>query len=183
MPSTPEEARMSVMTALGQSSVETDVGNGSSDPQVGESLQFVTCRVEGEEFAIDILSVQEIIRMVDLTRVPKTAPYVEGVINLRGRIVPVINLRRRFGMPDVPKTIHSRIIIVYVRKRAVGLLVDAVSEVMRVAKGQIEPAPSIGSALGAEFVQGVGRIGERLMTILDLNRLLVSSALPGGGDS
>ncbi len=174
---------MSAMGAVADTHAGLAAGNSASrEADGGEALQFVTCRVEGEEFAIDILSVQEIIRMVDLTPVPKTASYVEGVINLRGRIVPVINLRQRFGMPDVPRTAQSRIVIVYVRKRAVGLLVDAVSEVMRVAKSQIEAAPSIGSALGAEFVQGVGRIGERLMTILDLNRLLVSSSLPSGGD-
>lgn len=171
---------MSSTAAVLQSSASSDMGTESGGNALAdESVQFVTCCVEGEEFAIDILSVQEIIRMVDLTLVPKTAPYIEGVINLRGRIVPVINLRRRFGMPDVPRrTSQSRIIIVYVRKRAVGLLVDAVSEVMRVVKGQIEPAPSIGGAMGAEFVQGVGRIGDRLMTILDLNRLLMSSSLP-----
>ena len=170
-------------TALQTSTMADPAAESSGESQGGEALQFVTCRVEGEEFAIDILRVQEIIRMVDLTKVPKTASYVEGVINLRGRIVPVINLRRRFGMPDVARSVHSRIVIVYVNKRAVGLLVDAVSEVKRISRSEIEPAPSIGSAMGSEFVQGVGRLGERLMTILDLNRLLLSAALPGTGQS
>ncbi len=140
----------------------------------GESfLQLVTCRIGGEEYAVDILSVQEIIRMVEITKVPKAPGYVEGVINLRGRIVPVLDLRRRLGMADIERTVSTRIVVVTVRGKAVGLVVDAVSEVLRVPQRAIEAAPALGNAAGAEFTQGVGRLQDRLLTLLDLQRLLL----------
>lgn len=137
-----------------------------------ECLQVVTCRLAREEFAVDILSVQEINRMVEITRVPKAPPFVEGVINLRGRIIPVLDLRRRFGVPDAARTARSRIVVVNVRGRVVGLIVDSVTEVLRIPRATVEPPPSLGASTGAEFVQGVGRINDRLLTLLDLNRLL-----------
>ena len=140
----------------------------------GEDLvQFVTCRIAQEEFALDVLSVQEINRMVEVTRVPKAPYFVEGVINLRGRIIPVLDLRRRFGLPASDRTDDSRIMVVLVRQRMVGLIVDEVVEVLRVPKLSIEPPPSVGSSAGAEFTQGVGRIEDRLLIVLDLNRLLL----------
>lgn len=138
-----------------------------------ESCQLVTCCVGHEEFAVDILSVQEINRMVDITRVPKAPVFVEGVINLRGRIIPVLNLRCRFGISaEGERTARSRIVVVNVRTRVVGLIVDSVSEVLRLPKQAIEPPPSLETAIGAEFIQGVGRIKDRLLTVLDLDRLL-----------
>lgn len=138
-----------------------------------ESCQLVTCCVGHEEFAVDILSVQEINRMVDITRVPKAPVFVEGVINLRGRIIPVLNLRCRFGIAtEGERTARSRIVVVNVRTRVVGLIVDSVSEVLRLPKEAIEPPPSLETAIGAEFIQGVGRIKDRLLTVLDLDRLL-----------
>ncbi|MEY4528718.1 MAG: Chemotaxis signal transducer CheW [Nitrospirota bacterium] len=140
----------------------------------GEDLvQFVTCRIAQEEFALDVLSVQEINRMVEVTRVPKAPYFVEGVINLRGRIIPVLDLRRRFGLPSSDRTDDSRIMVVLVRQRMVGLIVDEVVEVLRVPKLSIEPPPSVGNSAGAEFTQGVGRIEDRLLIVLDLNRLLL----------
>jgi purine-binding chemotaxis protein CheW len=137
-----------------------------------DGLQLVTCCVGHEEFAVDILTVQEINRMVEITRVPKAPAFVEGVINLRGRIIPVLNLRRRFGMPDGVRTARSRIVVVNVRGRIVGLIVDSVTEVLRLSKQTIEPPPSLESAIGSEFIQGVGRIKDRLLIMLDLSRLL-----------
>jgi len=147
----------------------------AEDPDAGaeEFSQFVTCRVNGEEFAVDILSVQEIIRLVDCTRVPKAPSFVDGVINLRGRIIPVLDLRRRLGMSEVERTVQSRIVVVTVRGRIVGLVVDSVTEVLRIPKSAIEPAPSLGTTVGAEFIQGVGRLDDRLLTLLDLKRLLM----------
>ena len=141
---------------------------------VGDDLcQFVTCRIAHEEYALDVLSVQEINRMVEVTRVPKAPFFVEGVINLRGRIIPVLDLRRRFGLPPTDRTDDSRIMVVLVRQRMVGLIVDEVVEVLRIQKTAIEPPPSVGSSAGAEFTQGVGRIEDRLLIVLDLNRLLL----------
>jgi purine-binding chemotaxis protein CheW len=149
-------------------------GTASRETGAGENLyQFVTCRVGHEEFALDVLSVQEINRMVEITRVPKAPFFVEGVINLRGRIIPVLDLRRRFGLPPAAQTDDSRIMVVLVRQRMVGLIVDEVVEVLRIPKSAVEPPPSVGSSAGAEFTQGVGRIEDRLLIVLDLNRLLL----------
>ena len=92
-------------------------------------LQFVICLIGSEEFAVDVLSVQEINRIVEVTRVPKTPPYVEGVINLRGRIIPVLDLRKLFGLAGAQQTTQTRIVVVSVQARLVGLIVDSVEEV------------------------------------------------------
>ena len=146
-----------------------DTGSGAGD----DLCQFVICRIGQEEFAVDVLSVQEINRLVEVTRVPKTQRFVEGVINLRGRIIPVLDLRRRFGLTACTQTLQSRIVVVSVQAKLVGFIVDSVVEVLRVPKSAIEPPPNVGSSAGAEFTQGVGRIDDRLLIVLDLNRLLM----------
>jgi purine-binding chemotaxis protein CheW len=150
--------------------IETGSGSTSDD-----LCQFVICRIGQEEFAVDVLSVQEINRLVEVTRVPKTPRFVEGVINLRGRIIPVLDLRRRFGLIASEQTTQSRIVVVSVQAKLVGFIVDSVVEVLRVPKNAIEPPPNVGSSAGAEFTQGVGRIDDRLLIVLDLNRLLVKN--------
>ena len=146
-----------------------------SDPMgsgIDDLVQFVVCRIGEEEFAVDVLSVQEINRLVEVTRVPKTPQYVEGVINLRGRIIPVLDLRRRFGLVSVEHTSHTRVVVVSHQSRLVGLVVDSVVEVLNLPKSAIELPPSVGNATGAEYTLGVGRLEDRLLIILDLNRLL-----------
>lgn len=167
-----------------QTTNSRNVGIGAGDQRDGEAagedcLQFVTCQVDQEEFALDILSVQEIIRMTELARVPKAPPYVEGVINLRGRIVPVLDLRRRLGLPTVQRTGQTRIVVVYADDRTIGLIVDAVREVIHLARERIEPPPSVGSSTSAGFTRGVGRLGDRLLILMDLQRLLFSQHHPG----
>ena len=153
--------------------VQQGAGPSGTGKSGDDLVQFVTCRIAHEEFALDVLSVQEINRMVEVTRVPKAPYFVEGVINLRGRIIPVLDLRRRFGLSAIDRTDDSRIMVVLVRQRMVGLIVDEVVEVLRLPKVMIEPPPSVGSTAGAEFTQGVGRIDDRLLIVLDLNRLLL----------
>ncbi|MDH4186954.1 MAG: chemotaxis protein CheW [Nitrospira sp.] len=143
----------------------------------GEDLvQFVICKIGAEEFAVDVLAVQEIIRMVEITQVPKAPVFVEGVINLRGRIIPVLDLRRKFNLAAIGRTAETRIVVVLVKQRMVGLLVDSVEEVIRLNRASIEPPPSLGSSAGAEFTLGIGRVGDRLLILLDLDRLLVPTA-------
>lgn len=161
-------------TGIGMAPDHRGTGGGTDQTNQDEFCQLVTCRVDREEYAVDILSVQEINRMVEITRVPKAPSFVEGVINLRGRIIPVLDLRRRFGLPEAERTDGSRIVVVTVRGRVIGLIVDSVMEVLRIPKATIEPPPSIGSTAGAEFIQGVGRISDRLLTLIDLNRLLTT---------
>lgn len=158
-----------VATDLRQTDKTADPGGSS----VTDVSQFVICNIGNEELAVDVLAVQEINRLVEVTRVPKTPAFVEGVINLRGRIIPVLDLRRRFGLSAIQRTTHTRVVVVCLQSRLVGLVVDSVVEVLNIPKHAMEPPPSIGSTPAAEFTSGVGRLDNRLLILLDLNRLLV----------
>ncbi|MBI2839503.1 MAG: chemotaxis protein CheW [Acidobacteria bacterium] len=140
-----------------------------------ELLQLVSFRLADEEFGIDILKVQEIIRMVDMTRVPNSPEFVEGVINLRGRIIPIIALRKRFGVEPRPPDKRTRIMVVEVDRKTIGFIVDSVSEVLRIPRSTVEPTPEVVSSVNAEYISGVGKLEDRLLILLDLNRLLTGS--------
>lgn len=140
-----------------------------------EVLQLVTFRLGAEEFSLDILKVQEIIRHMDLTRVPKTPDFVDGVINLRGRVIPVLDLRKRFGLPADEKTNETRIIVVDVDSKTVGLKVDAVSEVLRLPSDTVEPPPAIVTGAESDYIRGVGKLDGRLIILLDVSRILSRS--------
>lgn len=137
-----------------------------------EVLQLVTFRLGNEEFSLDILKVQEIIRHMDLTRVPRTPEFVDGVINLRGRVIPVLDLRKRFGLPEDQNTNETRIIVVDVDNTTVGLKVDAVSEVLRLPADTVEPPPSIVTGTETDYIKGVGKLDGRLLILLDVAKIL-----------
>lgn len=143
--------------------------NGS---QTEDLRQFVSFIVAGEEFGVNILTVQEIIRPVDITRVPHAPDFVEGVINLRGRILPVIDLRTRFGFPERDRDDDMRIIVVEIGAQTVGFMTDAVQEVLRVDVTAIEPAPELAVGIDAGYLRGVAKLDERLLILLDLENLL-----------
>lgn len=157
------------------SSSETIVTAKSGES--AEQLQLVTFEVGQEEFAIDILSVQEINRMMQITRVPQSPPAVEGVINLRGRIIPVVDLRKRFGMESKAHAAESRIIVVEVAGRVLGFTVDRVNEVLRVDGSIVEPAPALTCGVDTDYVRGVGKLNDRLLILLELDRLFSSTDL------
>lgn len=140
-----------------------------------EVLQLVTFRLGNEEYSMDILKVQEIIRHMDLTRVPRTPDFVDGVINLRGRVIPVLDLRKRFGMPADEKTDETRIIVVDVDNSVVGFKVDAVSEVLRLPADTVEPPPTIVKGAESDYIKGVGKLDNRLLILLDVARILSKS--------
>jgi purine-binding chemotaxis protein CheW len=142
------------------------------DLDAKEVLQLVTFRLGKEEFSMDILKVQEIIRHMDLTRVPRTPDFVDGVINLRGRVIPVLDLRKRFGLPADEKTNETRIIVVDVENRTVGLKVDAVSEVLRLPADTVEPPPSLVTGIESDYIKGVGKLDGRLIILLDVAKIL-----------
>lgn len=142
-------------------------------------LQLVTFRLGKEEYSLDILKVQEIIRHMELTRVPKSPDFVDGVINLRGKVIPVIDLRKRFGLPVDEKTNETRIIVVDVDSRTVGLKVDAVSEVLRLPSDTVEPPPAMVTGIESDYIKGVGKLDGRLLILLDVARILTKSEKEG----
>ena len=152
-------------------------GTGGNTGRSGDQLQLVSFVLAGEEFAVDILAVQEINRMMDLTRVPQSPPEVEGVINLRGKIIPVVDLRKRFGLPAADRTEQSRIVVVEINKRVLGFLVDRVNEVLRIDRGIVEPAPRMVCSIESEFIAGVGKLEDRLLILLDLEKLFHADAV------
>ena len=135
-------------------------------------LQFVTFTLGNEEYAVDILSVQEINRITEITIVPNSPDYVEGVINLRGKVIPVINLRKKFGLTDKETDDSSRIIIMEIQGITNGLIVDSVSEVLRILTNTIEPAPPMSSNISSQFIKGIAKLENRLIILIDLDRLL-----------
>ncbi len=138
----------------------------------GEVLQLVSFQLGPEEYAIDILGVQEIIRMVEITHVPNAPHYVEGVVNLRGKVIPIINLRTRLGLSATEPTKDTRIVVVEVAHLILGFIVDSVEEVLRLPEEFIEPPPTAGRGGADDFHKGVGRVDGRLLILLDLDMLL-----------
>ncbi len=134
--------------------------------------QMVTFSLASEEFGIDIMKVQEIIRIPPITRVPKARDFIEGVINLRGNVIPVVNLRVRFGMPLEKETDLSRIVVLQINGKVFGIRVDGVTEVLRLNSESIEPPPPIALGMDANFIRGVGKIGERLLILLKPDQLM-----------
>jgi purine-binding chemotaxis protein CheW len=139
-----------------------------------ELIQLVSFTIGDEEFGVDILKVQEINRMVDVTRVPNTPEYVDGVINLRGKVIPIIDLRRRFGMDRKVKDKNTRIIVVELNGRVLGFVVDAVSEVLRIPKSVTEAPPPIIAGIEAEYITAIAKLENRLLILLDLERVLTT---------
>lgn len=147
-------------------------GHGNSD----ELLQLVRFNIGEEEFGVDILKVQEINRMLEVTQVPNAPSYIDGVINLRGKVIPIVNLRERFHMPRKERDKDTRIIIVELSGKTVGFLVDGVNEVLRIPKSVTEPPPSITSDAETEYITGVGKLDDQLLLLLDLEKVLSHSA-------
>jgi purine-binding chemotaxis protein CheW len=134
--------------------------------------QLVVFKLAGESYGVEISRVQEIDRMQTITVVPQTTAFVEGVINLRGRITPVVDLRTRFGLPKAEATPLTRIVVVKTGEEWVGLVVDAVSEVLRIQMDAIEPPSPMVTATEATYLRGIAKLSERLIILLDLDRVL-----------
>jgi len=132
----------------------------------GDILQLVSFKIGNEEFGLDILKVQEIIRLRDLTRVPNMPDFVDGVINLRGQVIPVIGLRRRFGIETSEADKRTRIVVAEVNGNVLGFVVDEVSEVLRISSDTVEPPPRMGN-VDRKYVQGIGKIQDRLLIVID----------------
>ncbi len=142
--------------------------------QSTELLQLVSFIIGNEEFGVDILFVHEINRMLQITKVPNSPDFVEGVINLRGRVIPVIDLRRKLGMDRKPHDKNTRVIVVEVEGKTVGFIVDAVNEVLRIPKNITEAPPELVTGINSEFIKAVGKLDDRLLILLDLEKIISS---------
>ncbi len=151
----------------------TDKKNMTAASQTEEILQLVSFKIGEEEFGVDILKVQEINRMDQITRVPNAPDYVSGVMNLRGKVIPIIDLRKRFRLPKKDRDKDTRIIVVELKSRVVGFLVDAVNEVLRIPKNVTEPPPPMVAGIGSEYITAVGKLQDRLLILIDLEKILV----------
>lgn len=138
-----------------------------------EELQLVIFTLAKEEYGLPITKVQEINRLVSITKLPQTPSFMEGVINLRSRIIPVVDLRKRFGLEVTEHTDDTRIIIVEVNGQTVGITVDAVTEVVRLPVSNIEPPPP-SFVLDAQYIEGVGKLEGRLLILLEIDKILTS---------
>jgi purine-binding chemotaxis protein CheW len=145
------------------------------------TTQYLTFRLEDEVYATDIVQVREVLEYTRVTKVPRTPEYMRGVINLRGHVVPVLDLKLRFGLPPTVQTVNTCIIIVEVmideERMVIGALADSVQEVIELDPQQIEPAPKIGTRLNTEFIRGMGMRDGRFVTILDIERVFSSDDL------
>lgn len=138
-----------------------------------QELQLVIFRLAKEEYGLPITKVQEINRLVPITKLPQTPVFMEGIINLRGRIIPVVDLRKRFQLAVTDYNDDSRIIIVEVAGQTVGVIVDAVNEVVRMPSANVEPPPPA-FILDAKYIQGVGKLDGRLLILLEIDQILSS---------
>jgi len=145
---------------------------------ITEITQYLTFKLEEELFALDIGKVREVLDFTSITKVPQTPDYMRGVINLRGSVVPVVDLRLKFGMGLAEKTVNTCIIIAEVEldgeKVVMGAMADAVQEVLDLEPDQIEPAPRIGTKLNTEFIKGMGKHAEQFIIILDIDKVFSS---------
>ena len=143
-----------------------------AESSMRDTDQFVSFQLSGEEYGLPILRVQEIIRYAELTRIPQSEDFIEGVLNLRGRVVPVIDLRKRFELTQCEHNNSTRIVVVEIDNQVVGLMVDAVSEVQTIEENQIDPPPPLGTGISAEYIYGMGKIDDRLIILLNVERIL-----------
>ena len=143
--------------------------------------QYLTFGLGEEVFALETGSVREVIELVPVTRIPKTPPFMRGVINLRGHAVPVVDLRIKFDMPRVKDTVNTCIIIVDVEVEGenchMGAIVDSVREVFEMKPDQIDPAPRMGTSIDTEFIMGMGKIGQSVKILLDIDKVLSANEL------
>ncbi|HXC93501.1 MAG TPA: chemotaxis protein CheW [Geobacteraceae bacterium] len=160
---------------IDKAQVEVNQINIAESRDMAMLLHLVTFQLGKEEYGVEIASVQEIIRATDITHVPGAPSHVRGVINLRGKIIPVVDLRRRFALASVESSDNQRIIVVELGEKRIGMLVDSVSQVIKVPAGVVEEMPEEATSVDENFIRGVGKLESRLIIILDLNKSLLLS--------
>ncbi len=153
------------------------MSNESRDVAIDQWEQLVVFDLAHEFYGVDIGAVNTIIRMQEITKIPRTPEFVEGVINLRGSIVPVIDLRKRFGLPVSDATKSSRIVVVEAGGQMIGMVVDAVAETLRLSADMIEPPSPVVVNVDSAYVRGVGKQENRLVILIDLEKVLTEKEL------
>jgi len=152
-----------------------------SEKSKNETNQYLTFHLDAERFSLDISQVREVLDFTSVTKVPRTPDFMRGVINLRGGVVPVIDLRLKMGMPETVKTVNTRVIIVEVMVDAeatvLGVMADSVEEVCDIEPDKISPPPKIGTRLKTEFIRGMGKLGDDFIIILDIDKVFSSDEL------
>lgn len=173
---------------------ESTVQESSTDRGLAELAgKYLTFQLAGEQYGLEILKVREIIGMMNVTRVPGAADFIRGVINLRGQVITVVDLRAKFNIQSVEDTENTCIIVVQlereVRQLTLGIIVDQVCEVADITEDQIAPAPSFGQGIENNFILGMGKMDQKVLTILDINKVLsgrevgIAEHLPDNGDN
>ncbi len=151
-----------------------------------ETRQYLTFRLADETFAVNVAKVREILDLISITKVPRTPDFMRGVINLRGSVVPVVDMKLKFGMEETEKTVDTCIIVLEViidgETTIVGALADSVEEVVELEPGQIEPPPRIGMKLDIDFISGMGKLGEEFVIILDTDRIFTFEEVEALGE-
>ena len=137
--------------------------------QEGKYLAFI---LDNETYGIEILRVREIIGLMDVTTVPQTPEYMKGVINLRGKVIPVIDLRLKFSMQEKEHTDETCVIVVEVNNTSIGIIVDSVSEVLEITRGEIEESPHFGQDIDTSYIMGLGKVKEKIVILLDIEEIL-----------
>ncbi len=158
----PDNPKTSAMRAIGTMS--------------GEESKYLTFKLADEEYGVEILKVREINGVMDITGVPRMPVYMKGVINLRGKVIPVVDLRLKFGLDEIESTEQTCIIVVDVGKE-IGIIVDTVCEVLDIDDENIEPAPSMGGSVDTSFILGMGKVGEDVKILLDIGKVLTTDEL------
>lgn len=161
-----------------------------NDVASGASAQHLTFNLADEEYGVDILSVREIRGWSPVTRIPQAPPYVLGVINLRGAIVPILDMRIRFGLQAVERDRNAVTIIVAINERNFGIVVDNVSDVVSIGSDQVQPVPDMGAVIDTRYLRGLVRQGDRMVLLLDIDKLMkpddmesLNAALAPGADA
>jgi purine-binding chemotaxis protein CheW len=160
----------------------TAVATATKEPtqQIGidtDGNQFLTFQLDDELYGVDILRVQEIKGYTAVTKIPNMPDYIKGVMNLRGTIVPIVELRTTFGMPTIDYTVFTVIVVVVVRDRIMGLVVDSVSDVLNISKKDIQAPPDFGAKVDVSVLTGIGKSGDKLVALLNIDRLLTDGDL------
>ena len=158
---------------------EVDVINDAVAHATRRDGKYLTFSLAGEEYGIGILKIREIIGMMPITSVPETPHFVKGVVNLRGKVIPVVDLRLRFGLPAIEATLDSRIVVGKAADRAVGLLVDSAREVLKLSEHEISEPPSMVTDQANGFVKAVARPGKRLLMLIDFLKVIGEEQLHG----